>query len=258
MKYKKWRYLRMLLFYSFVYNTISLAPGQSPCPPAQVNVYNNHRMYSENTTENTNRLTQSTQTLFSIVPQLFDYAKSFDPQPYKLSMYQWLKKNKYKIIRNSILGWYLTIWVILLSSHYYFNQANSWSGWQSAIPFTELYTRPEQLLKQELIFDIQKRYINRQNPTDFISPLVTFMNRINIEEKYLNCYTTMLSGINRLHLVRLFLINEKKIKEIELRKQRLTFVRQLFLSWAAEYNINQEKAKHGVNCEIKNQVCAEE
>jgi len=240
MKYQIWRYLSMFLFSSFVHSTISLPSGQPPSAPVQVNIYNNNQMRSKNSAENKNEVIQSTQILFSIVPLLRDYAKSFDPQQYKLSAYQWLKKNKYKIIP----AWYLTIWVILLSSHYYFNQTNSWSSWQSATPFTELYTRPQQLLKQELIFEIQKRYINQQNPTDFISPLVTFMNRINREEKYLNCYTTILNGINRLYLARLFLISEKKIKKVELRKQRLTFVRQLFLSWAAEYNINQEEAKH--------------
>jgi len=246
MKYQIWRYLSMFLFSSFVYDTISLPSGQPPNVPVrvEVSINNNHQIRSENSTENKNVVTQSDQTLFSTVPRLYDYAKSFDPQPYKLSMRQWLKKNKYKIIQFSILGSYLTIWVILLSSHYYFDQADAWSGWQSAIPFTELYTKPQQLLQQELIFDIQKRYINQQNPTDFISPLVTFMNRINGEEKYLNCYTTILNGISRLHLARLFLINDKKIKKIELRKQRLTLVRQLFLSWSAEHNISQEKTKH--------------
>jgi len=248
MKYQIWRYL--FLFSSFVHNTIPMSSGQPSSPSVQINLNNNHQIHSENSAENKSEIIQSTQILFLIVPLLRDYAKSFDPQKYKLSTYQWLKKNKYKIIP----AWYLTIWAILLSTHYYFNQTNSWSGWQSAIPFTELYTRPQQLLKQELIFDIQKRYLNQQNPTDFISPLVTFMNKINREEKYLNYYTTILNGIKRLHIARLFLINEKKIKEAELRKQRLIFVRQLFLSWAAEYNINQEEAKHGVNGEIKNRV----
>jgi len=247
MKHQTRRYLSIFFFSFLVHNTISLPSGQLSYTqnPVPVSVYinNDHQIHSENTTKNKNTLTQSTQTLFSIVPRLFDYAKSFDSQPYKLSMYQWCKKNKYKIIRRSTLGCYLTIWVILLLSHYYFNQANSWSGWQSAISFNELYSKPQQLLQQELIFDIQKRYINQQNPTDFISPLVTFMNRINIEEKYLNCYTTMLNGINRLHLARLFLINGKKIKEIELQKQRLTFVQQLFSSWVAECNIDQKKTK---------------
>ncbi len=252
MKYRVWQYLSLFLFSSFVVtqgnNTTSLPSGQPPHAPhfnVPINNYNNHQIYldSKNITKNKNESTQTTMMFLSIVSRLLDYAKSFDPQPYKQYTGQWLKKNKYKIIRYSILGCYVTIWLLLLSSHYYLNQPDSWSHWQAGIPFTELCTRPQQLLQQELIFDIQKRYINKQNPTDFMSPFVTFLNRINTEEKYVDRYLTMFSGINRLYSRRLFLINEKKIKKIELRKQRLTFVKQVFLSWAAEYNINQGKAK---------------
>ena len=221
----------------FVCNTTSLSSDQLPPLPVQVTVFidNNNQMSSKNTTKNENRVTETAKTVSPIVSRSFDYAKSCSLQPY-----QWFKKNR----RYGILGAYLITWVILLSSHYYLNQVHSWSSWQSAISFTELYTRSEKLLKEELIFDIQKRYINQRNPTDFISPLVTFINKINAEEKYLNYYINMLNGINKLYLARLFLINEKKIKEAKARKQRLTFIRQLFLSWAAEYNINQEKTKH--------------
>ncbi len=252
MKYRIWRYLSLFIFSSFVItqgnNRTSLPSDQAPYAPrfnVPINNYNNHQIYldSKNITKNKNESTQTTMILLSIMPRLLDYAKSFNPKLYKQYTGQWLKKNKYKIIKYSIFGCYVTIWLLLLSSHYYLNQPDSWSNWQAGIPFTELYTRPQELLQQELIFDIQKRYINKQNPTDFISPFVTFLNRINSEEKYVDRYLTMLNSINHLYSRRLFLINEKKIKEIELRKQRLTFVKQVFLSWAAEYNINQGKIK---------------
>ncbi len=234
MKYYRWQCLNMFFFSFFVFiqgnNTTSFPSGQpSYAPQFNVSINNsNGQLYpaSKNT-----------------VSCLFDYVRSFDPQPYKQYVGQWLKKNKYKIIQYGICSWYVGTWLLLLSSHYYFNQTDLWSDWQLTIPFTELCARSEQLLQQELIFDIQRRYINQQNPTDFISPFVTFLSRINSEEKYINRYITLLNGINSLRLAQLFLITEKKVKEIKLRKQRLTFVRELFLSWIAEYNINQGKAK---------------
>ncbi len=254
MKYRVWQYLIMFLLFSFVItqgnNKTSLPFGQSPQAP-QFNVpitnNNNHQIYlgNENISTNKNESRQTVTVVFSFVSRLLGHAKSFDPQPYKQYARQWLKKNKYKIIRYSILGSYLTICSLLLSSHYYLNQPGLWSHWQAGIPFTELCTKPQQLLQQELIFDIQKRYLNQQNPTDFMTPFVTFMNRITTEEKYINRYIMMLNGINRLYLRRLFLINEKKIREIELHKQRLTFVKQVFLSWAAEFNINQHNNNQG-------------
>ncbi len=237
MKYQVWQYLNMFLFFSFIVtqgnNKATLPSGQSPYAP-QFNVpihnHNNHQIYldSKNITKNKNEPTQTTITLLSRATQLLDYTRSFDPQPYKQYARQWLKKNKNKIIRYSILGCYLTMCLLLLSSHYYLNQPDSWSHWQAGIPFTELCTKPQQLLQQELIFDIQKRYINQQNPTDFMSPFVTFMNRITTEEKYVDRYLTMVNGINRLYLRRLFLINEKKIRETKVRKHGVHVVNQVY------------------------------
>ena len=247
MKYYRWQYLNMFLFSFFVFirgNNSTSFPSSQPFYAPQFNVsITNNQIYfaSENVTKN--RTTEAASLLFSIAFRFLSYAKSFDLQLCKCCLYQWLNKNKYKIIPYSICSWYVGTWLLLLSSHYYFNQTGLWSDWQSTMSFAQLCVKPEQLLQQELIFDIQRRYVNQQNPTDFINPLVTFLSKINSEEKYINCYITLLNGINSLRLARLFLISEKKIKEIKLRKQQLTFVRELFLSWIAEYNINQSKTK---------------
>ena len=224
-------------------NRTSSLVGQPSYAPRFNVLITNNQIYPTSKNVTKNEMAQVVSLLFSTMSRLLGYAKSFDPQSYKQYVGQWIKKNKYKIIPYSIGSWYVGTWLLLLSSHYYFNQTDLWSDWQLTTPFTKLCARSEQLLQQELIFDIQRQYINQQNPTDFISPFVTFLSKINSEEKYINRYITVFNGINSLYLARLFLVTEKKIKEIELRKQRLTFVRELFLSWIAEYNINQGKAK---------------
>jgi len=243
MKYRARFYLSSFLFFSFflAQGNVKTTPANHSLSSPQFNNYNNHQIYfdNKNISKNKNKSTQTTITVLTLVKQIRDYAKSFDPEPYKKYTRQWFKKNRRNIIRYSIVSCYITICLFLLAVHYYLHQPNSWSQWQASVSLTELCTRPQQLLQQELIFDIQKRYLNQQNPTDFISPFVTFMNKITVEEKYINRYIALLNSIHRVYLGRLFLINEKKIREIELSKQRLIFVRQVFSSWAAEYNINQ-------------------
>ncbi|MGB8366940.1 MAG: hypothetical protein WCD44_01145 [Candidatus Babeliales bacterium] len=258
MKYQIWIYVNLLLFFSSSItaqnNSITTPSGHAPQQiTIPINNYitpqtyidnnntssNKNASSNENTSINTNKATQLMAILASRLYYWYGYAKSIDPKKCNQYIFQLLKKNKYKIAKYSVTCSYIGILLLLFSSHYYLDKPDVWANWQASTPFTELCTKPSHLLQQELIFDIQKRYINIQNPSDFMSPFVAFMNKITEEETHINRYLILLNSVNRLHMQRLFFINEKKIKKAESCKQRLALVKQLFLSWAAEFNINQ-------------------
>jgi len=248
------KYQVLLCLHFFLFFSCSIAQTNN-APPSPFDYSNfkpqftnnfNPQIYldNENISMSKNKSTQTSSTSFTIINYVSDYIKSLDPKNYGQYSYQWIKQHKYKIIRYSIFSSYISLWLFLLSSRYYLNKPDSWSQWQANIPFTELCTKPQQLLQQELIFDIQKRYINKQNPTDFLGPFITFIHKITMEETAVNRYVFLLNSINSLYLKRLFFITDKKIKEAEQVKQRIAFVKQLFLTYVAEFNINEYNSRH--------------
>jgi len=180
--------------------------------------------------------------LFSTVSYLLNYTKSFD-QLYKRCFRQWFDGNRHNIICYGVGGWYASTGLLLLLFDYYFNQPDLWSDWQSMLSLRQLYVTSEELLQQKLIGDIQQRYINQQNPIDFTSPFATFLQKITREERYINYYLMLLNGINNACVAKLFFVSEKTVNKIKLRKQRLTLIKELFLSWLVAYNIKQVQHK---------------
>ena len=96
---------------------------------------------------------------------------------------------------------------------------------------------PQKDLTHELLHTINQYYYNKEKPTDFAHPLMTFISTINTEIKICKRYLKIANIIKRLHMMRIFPVNDAKIHHVTKLLERTLFIKHLFLSWLAEYNI---------------------
>ena len=92
----------------------------------------------------------------------------------------------------------------------YLERTDTWASWRLDTPVDLLITIPQTELAKELILEIQRRYSNAQNPTDFISPLITFIQTIEAEIVKIKQYADVYRWITNLHLQSAFPINQKQ------------------------------------------------
>jgi len=210
----------------------------------------NNTNNAQNDNQSTNNITTFTQIITTTTinihawfKQQLTYIKSIDPKKYQNYCQSFLNRNKYKIILFSILGSYGTLSAKIIFDNHYLNQSDIWGMWQPSLSFDQLCEIPQKKLGRELILEIQRRYLNQEHPTDFINPLVMFIKAADYELKRIIRYIRITTVIKHLHLLILFPTNEKIIEKAQLILQRLHFVKHIFLSWAAEYNLMQKQLK---------------
>ncbi len=150
-----------------------------------------------------------------------------------------LRNHKDTIFFYTAVGTYLTLFIYLLSANHFLNRSDLWASWRYDTPIEQLYSFSQQELAQDLLRDIQRKHINNREPTNFVSPLLGFVQATQKEQKKIHRYLSIGRWISRLHLTFFFPINASKIAFAQERRTRLAFVKHIFLSWASEYNVQQ-------------------
>lgn len=115
---------------------------------------------------------------------------------------------------------------------------NCWSKWQSNNKLEQLYQIPQSVFSHNLLKDIQRTYTTVNNPTDFVTPLVTFMHETDNEIKYLKQYQRIVNWISRLKVSYIFFYSGKLYDDVPDRLNRLSFMKNTFLSWLTDFKIN--------------------
>lgn len=123
----------------------------------------------------------------------------------------------------------------------YLSSIKSWSRWKEEMPLNDLLATPAHSLSQDLILEIQRRYTSAEAPTDFISSLITFIKDIDHEIITIKRYNNLISWLKKLHISALFPIKNKLVAKIPEILNRLSYIRNIFLTWAAQYKIDQHK-----------------
>ena len=225
-------------------NKHTIAPVQT--------VNNTSANRSQNTNSNkTHVVTSVSVSVHAWFQQQLINIKAFDPQPYKDRCKSFLSKHKYTIGFYTLCACYAGLYAKLILDNHYLNRIDLWATWRSDQTFEQLCEIPQQTLGRELVLEIQRRYRNTDNITDFINPLILFMNAIDQEIVRIKHYQTISTWIKRCYLLIIFPTNEQKIKKAQTLLQRVHFVKHVFLSWAAEYNfMNKYPVKHWIKGEI--------
>lgn len=155
---------------------------------------------------------------------------------------EWLKTNKYKLTGLGVLCCYFALIVYIARANHRINDYALWARWRIEDSFEQLASIPHKQLAQDLVFSIQRRYTNEKQFTDFIQPLSQFLHDVAQEKKLLKNYLTAGKWITRLRLQYILPINQKRIDLAKNLLQRLCFIEHVFLSWAAEFKIQQNVA----------------
>lgn len=202
---------------------------QSQRAPAPVQIFNTQHTDTQTTTAITQHAQLSAQQTVS----------GFSPASLAASLTALLWAHKFKLIFLTLLSTYGAIAGTIVRMNYVINKPDLWACWKQHLSYEELCGISNKQLEDDLLFTIQQHYLNAKNPTDSITPFVRFVAALEYEVALLNRYIWIGQWLNRLHIMRLFPIDDARIKQAEQKLHRLHFVKHIFLSWAATYNIGQ-------------------
>jgi len=147
-----------------------------------------------------------------------------------------ISNNKWPIGLGMVILGYGCFHYTIFQLHSFFNDSQRWANWGPLIEAEDLLTLQPEHLEQELLLEIQRRYINAENPTDFISPLISFLNEIEHEQKLAQRYLTISLWLEKIH-IQYYLPFRLRTSEIKLQAQRLVHIKHTFHNWAAHHKI---------------------
>ena len=159
------------------------------------------------------------------------------PRDIASSLSAWAVLNKETILASGIASSYILLCSVLIHDDLFIRRTTTWAAWKGHLSMEELHAHPQDRLGKELTRTIQQRHVNVQNPTDHITPLVRFIQTTDHEMKILNRYLAITKTIRTCRLTLIFPTNQRTISLAEERKQRLSFVKHVFISWAATDNL---------------------
>ncbi|HLC06562.1 MAG TPA: hypothetical protein VJJ26_00095 [Candidatus Babeliales bacterium] len=149
---------------------------------------------------------------------------------------QLIWQNRYKITGSTLVGSYSATSLLLIADY---NQLDTmfWAHWKHQSTFEDLCAIPQKELTKELMLAIGQHHYNKTNPTDLAYPLVTFIKAIDWEVNTIKRYITTTKIIKHLHLIPIFPTNDNKINQATKMLARALFIKHIFLSWLADYNL---------------------
>ncbi len=147
--------------------------------------------------------------------------------------------NKWYLLAAGLACSYGYLAYIIMTGSTYLGESNLWSSWHQELPLEELLAIPQQQITQELIREIQRRYTDPSSISDIVKPLGIFMVKIDQEEEQIRWYQSAYSWISYLRLNKLVPVNQSRFGKITERLQRLAYYKNLFKSWAADYQLQQ-------------------
>lgn len=152
-------------------------------------------------------------------------------------MKTFLDDNKVYFGVSALLALYSYYCYQVICGNFYLKRIDLWSSWKHELSFEQLCSIPQQALARDLILSIQHQGLDMQKPTDFTVPLVVFLQVIEQERTMLLYYQTLYNRITMVKCGLLFPFNHTQYNHIEGRLQRLSFVKNIFISWMAEFNL---------------------
>lgn len=150
-----------------------------------------------------------------------------------------LSNNKWYLLGAALIGAYGYLSYLIISGNHYLGDSSLWSSWRQDLPLDQLLAIPQQQFAHELIREIQRRYTDASSIADIVKPLSIFMTKIDQEEEYIKWYQTAYSWISYARLPKLVPVNQHRFGKISERLQRIAYYKNVFKSWAADYQLQQ-------------------
>jgi hypothetical protein len=150
---------------------------------------------------------------------------------------EFTKLHKRNLIIGTITGSYCFIVSSLLYMGYKILQRTTWSCWKDHIPYDIFQVIPHQELGRELLYAIQQRYQTSQNLTDFLTPLISFLHDVDYELALIKHFLKIHIWLKTFRLSTMFPHQEDLIQKAEEKRQRLIYLREVFMYWVTDYKI---------------------
>lgn len=153
----------------------------------------------------------------------------------------YISNNRCQIAGISLAALYLYLFSKVIKGNKYLGRKDSWALWKCDCSLVQLLEIPQKQLSQELLLEIQRRYTSIEKPIDFISSLIAFMHNIDQEIAYTKYFISLEAWLRAFRISLFFPINRKRFSQAPDNLNRLIYIRNLFLTWAAHYKIDQNK-----------------
>jgi len=152
-----------------------------------------------------------------------------------------LKENGLAIGASTIATIYGYIIYQILKGNRYLNRSDTWGAWKEECSLEELNTIDHSELASELIDDIQLTYMDPEKPVDFVCSLTMFLNDIDKEIEYVKYLSKIKLWVDRTYTAVILPIKKDLWGKRDDYLERLTLIRTVFLKWAAQYKIDQNR-----------------
>lgn len=203
----------------------------------------NQSLNNKNDNTNTNNVNIFTQFFNTITHNAPDNT---------ISLKNFFIQNKKKIVFYSAATIYVGIYAHLLCENYYLKRSDLWASWRQEKQFEQLCIKTNNDLMHELLQDIQRIYIDAKQPDNFILPMTQFLGATDKEMLRIKRYLSITTWIKRFRLSFFFPISPQSLLLAQSRITRLSFVRHVFASWAAEYKMDMAIYKSHKKASTKN------
>jgi len=145
---------------------------------------------------------------------------------------------RYKLGGVAVGSMYFLLLYQVIQGNSFLENSESWYCWKKGLPLQQFLEISQDELSRELILEIQRRYTDVDKPTDFITSLIAFMHDIDYEIASVKYYIKLESWLRTLRVSIVLPINRKRYSKASELLNRLTFIRSVFLNWAAHYKMD--------------------
>lgn len=239
------RYIFLLISIWSLYSMTAVAASSSPIPyGSTLNFVVNLNNIQEAQTTNTNSFTKQHMNESPLLDKISRVW--IDPntnknlvERMKNNTSSFMNENKWYLLMAGALSAYAYICYIVASGNRYLARKELWSSWRQDLTMEELLAIPQPQFAKELLQEIQRRYTDPAAITDIVRPLSAFMKMIEQEEQQLLGYQSAISWLEYSKIIKIIPVGIAAFSKIPERIQRLTYFKNAFQTWAAQYQLQQ-------------------
>jgi hypothetical protein len=150
---------------------------------------------------------------------------------------------KWHLIGASLALSYASLCYFIIVGNSYLGNKDLWSSWHQELSLEQLLAIPQQQLSQDLLHEIQRRYTDPSSLSDLNKPLAQFLTTIEQEEQDIRWYQSFYSWLSFAYITKIIPFSKQRFAKINERLQRLAYYKNIFQSWAAQYQL-----EHAARC----------
>ncbi|MGZ6250578.1 MAG: hypothetical protein ACXWL2_00965 [Candidatus Chromulinivorax sp.] len=121
------------------------------------------------------------------------------------------------------------------------NDPNAWCNWNYKRTIDDLFVIPQKQLESEILFAVQNRYVDKENPINFIYSIVQVLQAIQEETLVLQNQINRYDLILKCYCNNIFFITQQDLIDLQEKQRKLSFIKHILTSWCASYKIDKNK-----------------